>query len=293
MTGFASVSRESGGAHVNVTIKSVNHRFLDVGVKLPHSLAAIEAVVRAQLQQKLTRGRVELSLAAEVTTPPDREVVIDEALLEQIAGAFASVRARGLVGGPLTPADVLRMPQVVEIRTRATEASAGVPAPLAALVETAVSDAIEALVGMRATEGGYLAADLDARLATVAGFVSALEREGAEGQRQVEGKLRERIAAMPADLQGEPAAVAQEIVRMVARSDIDEEIVRLRAHLEHWRRLADGPEPCGRKLDFLVQEMNREVNTIGSKVEGVKATETVIAAKAELERLKEQVQNVE
>ena len=113
------------------------------------------------------------------------------------------------------------------------------------------------------------------------------------GQTQREAKLRERLASLPADLQGDPSAMSQEIVRFVARSDVDEELVRLRAHFEHWNALSEGPEPCGRKLDFLVQEMNREINTIGSKAEGTRATEIVIQAKAELERVKEQVQNVE
>jgi len=97
---------------------------------------------------------------------------------------------------------------------------------------------------------------------------------------------------MPPDLAGDPAAVAQEIVRFISRSDVDEELVRLRGHFGHWRELVDGPDPCGRKLDFLVQEMNREINTIGSKIEGRGGT-VVIAAKAELERVREQVQNVE
>ena len=92
---------------------------------------------------------------------------------------------------------------------------------------------------------------------------------------------------------GDPAALAQEIVRFVARSDVDEEVVRMRGHLDHWQALVAGPEPCGRKLDFLLQEMNREINTIGSKAEGPRATETVVAAQAELERIREQVQNVE
>ncbi len=134
---------------------------------------------------------------------------------------------------------------------------------------------------------------LTARLATIAALVGDVEREAREGQMQLDARLRERIAALPADVQGDAALAAQEIVRFVARSDVDEELVRLRSHFEHWRSLADGPEPCGRKLDFLVQEMNREINTIGSKAEGSRATEIVIAAKAELERVREQVQNVE
>jgi uncharacterized protein (TIGR00255 family) len=293
MTGFAALSRESAGEHVHVTAKSVNHRFLDVAVKIPHALTALDARVRAVAQQRLTRGRVEISISAEVTTPPAREVVIDDALLDQVAAALNGARARGLISGPLTPGDLLRLPQVLEIRSRPAEPGTTVSASLAALVESVVSEAIEALVSMRATEGRYLAADLDARLATLSGFVATLERESAEGQKQLETRLRERIATLPADIQGDPVAIAQEVVRVVSRSDIDEEIVRLRSHLEHWRGLADGPEACGRKLDFLVQEMNREVNTIGSKVEGARGTEVVIAAKAELERVKEQVQNVE
>ncbi|MEO7192691.1 MAG: YicC/YloC family endoribonuclease [Vicinamibacterales bacterium] len=293
MTGFASVSREAAGEKVTVTAKSVNHRFLDVALRVPQALASMESRLRTLLQQRMARGRVELALAAEVTTPPEREVVLDEALLERVAGVFDSARARGIIGGRLTPSDLLRIPQVLEIRARPADPTAGLPPSLLQLVELAVVEAIEALIVMRETEGRFLGTDLDARMATMASFVATLEAESAEGQRQLERRLRERLAGLPTDLQGDQVALAQEVVRFVARSDIDEEIVRMRSHLEHWRTLATGPEPCGRKLDFLVQEMNREINTIGSKAEGSRATEVVIAAKAELERVREQVQNVE
>ncbi len=154
-------------------------------------------------------------------------------------------------------------------------------------------DALDALVAMRETEGRFLGVDLEARLATMGGWSIALETLALEGQSRLDARLRERLAALPADLVLDPSALTQEVVRFVARSDVDEEIVRMRGHIEHWRGLAAGPEPCGRKLDFLAQEMNREINTIGSKVEGGRATEIVIAAKAELERVREQVQNVE
>jgi uncharacterized protein (TIGR00255 family) len=134
---------------------------------------------------------------------------------------------------------------------------------------------------------------LDTRLATLLAFVETVEGAAASGQAALEGRLRDRLAALPSDLQLDPAAVTQEVVRFVARSDIHDEVSRMRGHVEHWRQLADGPEPCGRKLDFLVQEMNREINTIGSKAEGLKVTELVVGAKAELERVREQVQNVE
>ncbi len=293
MTGFAAISREDEGERVNVTVKSVNHRFLDTQIKAPQSLASIEARVRSLLQKKLTRGRVEVSLSLEHTAPPAREVVLDERLLDQVSSVVAAARERGLVTGGLTASDLLRIPQAIEIRTKTESATTGVSEGLTALVERALDDALDALVVMRATEGRFLEADLDARLGTIGVFVDELERLAREGQAGLHERLKERLAQLPADLAAEPTAIAQEIVRFVSRSDVSEEVTRMRGHLEHWRALAGGPEPCGRKLDFLLQEMNREVNTIGSKVDGARATETVIAAKAELERLREQVQNVE
>jgi uncharacterized protein (TIGR00255 family) len=292
MTGFAAVSREEQGQKVAITAKSVNHRFLDLSIKSPQSLSSLEGRIRAIVQQRLTRGRLELIVTLERSGEPTREVVLNEALLERLGLAIEAVRAKGLVTGALTASDVLRLPQVLEIR-QTIDAAGGLPEEVAALVEAVLVDAIDALVVMRETEGRFLRADLDARMQTMAGHVDAVEREAREGQRQLHDRLRERLADLPVDLQGDPAALAQEVVRFVARSDVDEELVRLRAHFDHWRELADGPEPCGRKLDFLVQEMNREINTIGSKAEGGRATEIVVSVKAELERIREQVQNVE
>jgi len=292
MTGFASISREETGEKVNITVKSVNHRFLDVVVKAPSSLASIEQRVRSLVQQRLTRGRIELMLAAESTAAPPKDVVLDEALLQRVTATIDAARERGLITGSLTPSDLLRIPQLIEIRARPVDPD-DPPSSVLPLAELVVSEALDALVVMRETEGRFIANDLDQKLRGIEAFVDALEREAADGQKQLEARLRERLAAMPLDLQGDPAATAQEVVRFVARSDVDEEVVRMRGHLEHWRALAAAPEPCGRKLDFLVQEMNREINTIGSKVEGQRGTEIVISAKAELERIREQVQNVE
>jgi uncharacterized protein (TIGR00255 family) len=294
MTGFAAVSREDGAQKINVTVKSVNHRFLDLALKVPSVLAATEGRIRSALQQRLSRGRVEIAVSVEWTAAPAREVVLDDALLDQVAHVLAAARERGVISGTLTASDVLRLPQVLDVRLKNNETAAtGVSEQLAALVDVVVGEAADALVRMRETEGQFLAADLEKRLAILAGQVDELERHARAGQAQLEARLRERLATMPADLAGDPAAVGQEIVRFVARSDVDEEVVRLRGHFQHWRELAGGAEPCGRKLDFLVQEMNREINTIGSKAEGAGATEIVIAAKAELERVREQVQNVE
>ena len=290
MTGFASVSRDTDGVSAGVTIKSVNHRFLDIQIKAPSSLAGLEGRIKALLQQRLTRGRIEVALSCDDTTEPVRVVSLNEALVVQVNAVVDAAREKGLVSGALTASDLVRIPHALEIRLAPPT---DVPDTAAAVVEAAVVDAIDALVVMRETEGQFLAADLDRRLQTLSVFVDTVEAGAAAGQTAMELRLRERLAAMPSDLQLDPVSVSQEVVRFVARSDVHEEISRMRGHVEHWRGLADGPEPCGRKLDFLVQEMNREINTIGSKAEGLAVTELVVSAKAELERVKEQVQNVE
>ena len=292
MTGFAAVSRENGGDKVSVTLKSVNHRFLDLQIKAPHMLAPMEQRIRALLQQRLTRGRVEISVFVERTAAPAREVILDERLLARLSEVIESAKARGLISGSLTISDALRVPQMLEVRA-AGEAAGVVPDDIAVLVDDAMGAAIDALLMMRDQEGRFLAGDLSARLATIGTLVDQLEHLAQEGQSRLAERLKERLTSLPSDVTGDAALLAQEVVRFVARSDVDEEIVRMRGHIDHWQGLAGGAEPCGRKLDFLLQEMNREINTIGSKADGPRATETVIAAKAELERLREQVQNVE
>ena len=293
MTGFAAVTREDADVRVHVTAKSVNHRFLDIGVKAPQALAQIDLRLKPLIQARLSRGRVDVMVTVEHIGLPVREVRLDELLVEQVAQALSVARAKGLVSGGLTAGDVLRLPQVLDIRMSGSDPGGLAPPHVVSVVEAAASEALDALVVMRETEGRHLAGDLDARVAALSAWVDELERLAREGQATLEARLRERLSTLPADVLGDGTALAQEVVRFAARSDVEEEIVRMRGHVDHWRGLASGAEPCGRKLDFLVQEMNREINTIGSKAEGPRATEVVIAAKAELERIREQVQNVE
>jgi len=292
MTGFASISREDDGQKVSVTAKSVNHRFLDLQIKAPGSLAAVEGRLRAAVQQRLTRGRVEIAIGLELATSPTFSVSLNEDVVRKVVAVVDQARADGLVNGGLTVSDLLRLPQALEVRSE-TSGPTAVPESAVAMVETAVSDAIDALAVMRATEGGFLQADLASRVQTLQDLVDAIEREARLAQTSLEARLRARLAELPADLAAEPVTATQEIVRFIARSDIDEEMTRLRGHFAHWLALVESAEPCGRKLDFLVQEMNREINTVGSKAEGTRVPELVVTAKAELERVKEQVQNVE
>jgi uncharacterized protein (TIGR00255 family) len=293
MTGFASLTHEDDRAMIGVTLRSVNHRFLDVQLRMPPSLADLEARVRGLLQKRLARGRVELAITVQLRTASVPGVELNEEFAGALAAAIDRARERGLVSGTLTPGDLLRLPQAITIRDRQADADPAVEAALAASVEAAVEQALSDLDAMRMREGAHLRADLDGRRAALAELIESLRTGADAGRRELEARLQDRITEMMAQLPVDQAMVAQEIVRAAARSDITEEVTRFRAHLAHWAALADGDEPCGRKLDFLIQEMNREINTVGSKADGIGISELIINAKAEIERMREQVQNVE
>jgi len=293
MTGFASLTHEDERATVGVTIRAVNHRFLDLQLRVPQSLAGLESRVRGLLQKRLSRGRVELAISMQLRTTAVPAVELNAEFANALSAALEVARERGLISGTLTPGDLLRLPQAITIRDRPAEADPALEAQLAVSVEAAVEQALADLDAMRVREGGHLRADLDARRQTLAALIEQLAVAADQGRGAVELRLQERIREIGLELPVDQAMIAQEIVRAAARSDISEEVTRFRAHLAHWGALQDGDEPCGRKLDFLLQEMNREVNTIGAKADGLHVSELIINAKAELEKMREQVQNVE
>ena len=293
MTGFASVNSDDDRATISVTIRAVNHRHLDLQLRIPQSLAGIESEVRAQVAKMVARGRIELGLSLQLRQVPGVEVEFNDVFGAALEKALDQARSRGLITGTLTPGDILRLPQALTIRERPVEADEAAQAEVAKRARAAIDRALVELDTMRDREGDHLRADLDERRTLVADLVERIAVAADEGRFGVEERLRERVRQLREELQADESAVAQEIVRMAARSDISEELSRFRAHVSHWVTLADSAEPCGRKLDFLLQEMNREVNTMGSKADGLRVSELIIAAKAELEKMREQVQNVE
>jgi len=292
MTGFASLTKDDPSASIGVTLKSVNHRFLDLQLRTPGSLAALESRIRALVQSRVARGRVEVMITVQQRRESSVEVELNEAFLAALKPAIERARSLGFIEGPVTAGDLLRFPQALAIREKVDEAE-GEDTALATAVEQSLADALEELDRMRTHEGGYLRVDLDARRTRLGELFERVAVAAEEGKTLLQSRLAERVRELRAESLADESLVAQEIAKFVGRSDITEEVVRFRGHLEHWRVLADSPEPCGRKLDFLLQEMNREVNTLGSKAEGPAVSEVVVALKAELEKVREQVQNVE
>jgi len=289
MTGFASLTREGEAATVTVTIKGVNHRFLDLQLRMPSTLAPIESRLRGIVQQKVARGRIEAAITVQPrVTASAIQVEVNQAVIESLSAALERARERGLVAGPLTPGDLLRFPQAITL----VEGKEALDEDAFGEVEAALGDALDQLDLMRTSEGAHLRSDLDTRRAQLGDMFERAAAAAAAGATTLRARLTERVKELQ-ETSADEATIAQEIVRFANRSDITEETVRFRAHLEHWRALSDSAEPCGRKLDFLLQEMNREVNTLGSKAEGQGVTELIVSLKAELEKMREQVQNVE
>lgn len=293
MTGFASASREDAHTTIGLTVRTLNHRFLDLQLRVPQGLTELETAIRGLVQRYVARGRVELSVSLQVRQEASVDAELNEAFAEALGSVMERARQRGIVSGPLTPGDLLRFPQAVTIRERTWERDADRIAELSAAVSEVAEEALMALDGMRRTEGAHLHKDLEQRRRTLADLAERIAGAAETGRAGVEARLAERVAELTSTLAVDKSAVAQEIVRVAGRSDISEELSRFRGHLVHWASLADADEPCGRKLDFLLQEMNREVNTIGSKADGLAVSEQIILAKAELERMREQIQNVE
>ena len=292
MTGFASVSHDDERGAIGVTVRAVNHRFLDLQLRLPPAVAEVEARLRAIVQKRLARGRVEVTVSLQLRQAAAPQVELNEEFARALAAAVDRARADGLVEGRLTPGDLLRLPQALSIRERPAE-QAGIAEALAAPIEAALEGALGQLETMRVREGAHLRADFDGRTALLADLIGRIAAAAAVGLAEHEARQGEPARAVAGGQPIDQAALAQEVVRVAQRSDITEEVTRFHGHLAHWDALADSDEPCGRKLDFLLQEMNREINTIGSKADGLQVSEVVIQAKAELERMREQVQNVE
>jgi uncharacterized protein (TIGR00255 family) len=292
MTGFASLTRDDERGTIGVTVRAVNHRFLDLQLRLPPAIAELEARVRAIVQKRIGRGRVEVSVSLQLRQAAAPQIELNDEFARALVAAMDAARDRGLVTGALTPGDLLRLPQAITIRERSPE-TLGITESLGPVVDAVIETAVDQLETMRVREGEHLRHDLDTRKALLAGLIARIAAAADTGRRSLEERLLERARELATALPIDQAALSQEVVRVAQRSDISEEVTRFHGHLAHWDALTESPEPCGRKLDFLLQEMNREVNTIGSKADGLQVSEVVIEAKAEMEKMREQVQNVE
>lgn len=289
MTGFGAATADVAGGRLAVEVRSVNHRFSEVQIRLPRDLAALEDRTRALVQERVRRGRVEVIATRDEGTRRMRRVRADFELAAAYVDALRELA--GVVGasGEITLSQVAGLPDVLKLEDDRVDAESVWPA-----LEAAVRAAADALVVMRAAEGRRLADDLFARAAALEAMTDAIAGRSREVVRAYAERLRGRLAELLRETPIDETRMAMELVLFAERSDITEELTRLRSHLVQFRQtVADEEGAVGRKLDFILQEMGRETNTIGSKANDLDVTRTIITMKSELESLREQIQNVE
>lgn len=288
MTGFGKGLAQADGRELTVELKSVNNRFLDIGMRLPRGLNLLEEVFRRLLSSRLSRGHVDVFVNYRNTRSDAKTVRVDYQLAEAYLQAAATVSKSCSVIDDLTVSKLLSLPDVTEIVSAQDDEAA-----LLQLGEDAMSRAIDALLLMRLGEGDRLKLDLSSRIAHMEEMAASIEERAPMVAVEYRQKLTERIEELMGDAEVDKSRLATEIALFADRAAIDEEIVRLKSHLVHFNELFKQEEPVGRKMDFVVQEMNRECNTIGSKANDAALTELVLLCKAEIEKLREQIQNIE
>ena len=288
MTGYGRGTASVDGRELTIELKSVNNRFLDIGMKLPRQLSFLEDTLRKLLNDGLSRGHVDVFVNYRNLRSDAKTVRVDEALLKAyLTSARESAKALDLVDD-LTLSRALTLPDVTTILPADEDQQA-----LLELGRSVMTEAITNLKDMRRKEGERLKLDLSARMDTMTGYAQSIERRAPAVVEEYRAKLTARIEELLGETEVDRARLATEVAIFADRAAIDEEIVRLNTHLLHFRELLEADEPVGRKMDFLVQEMNRECNTIGSKANDAELTSIVLLCKAEIEKLREQIQNIE
>lgn len=288
MTGFGLGRSAIGSEELTVELKSVNHKFCEVKVRLPRELSALEGAVAKAIRDKLARGAIDVSLKRTSRSAAGTVPVVDVGLVREYRRAFSEIAAAAGLPDEVTLRDLSLQSGVMRLEEQQVNVE-----DAARAAEQAVGQAIHALTAMREVEGRSLANDLKARLAFVATTVGEIQKLAPISVDEHRKRLQERISELTQGLTIDPARMAQEIAFFAERTDIAEELTRLASHLEQFDTLLEAKEPTGRKMDFLVQEMHREVNTTGSKSQHPEISTRIVALKAELERVREQVQNVE
>ena len=288
MTGYGSAKGTVEGLEITVELKSVNNRYLDTSVRLPRSFLFAEEAIKSAVQSHISRGKVDVFISVDSSAAGDMTVKVNEPLLRGYIEAIRHISEEYSLANDMTALSVSRFPDVLSVEKKDLDAEA-ISAGICAVAEEALRD----FDAMRQREGAKLRDDVLSRLETIDRLVSAVETEApktvAEYRKRLEQKMQEVLGATGIDenrILAEAAIFADHIA-------VDEETVRLRSHMSQLTTMINGNSPTGRKIDFLIQEFNREANTIGSKCQNSQIAHVVVDLKSEIEKIREQIQNIE
>lgn len=287
MTGYGKGIAEQDGLKVTVELKSVNHRFLDLNIKLPKVFTFAEDILRKTIQGAISRGHIDVYVNYEDTRESKKTLSIDYDLAQQYVNAAKQLQDRGIAQNNFLAAEVLRMPDVVTQVAKEEDEEF-----LADLLKSACVKAIGSINEMKLREGSMLVKDLRVKIEGIENTVPKIQELAPKTLQEYRAKLEERVKEYLKDAPIDEVKLINEIAFYSDKFCTDEEITRLYTHIDHFKAVLDEGGAVGKKLDFIVQEMNRETNTIGSKCNNAQITERVVFMKSEIEKIREQIQNL-
>jgi len=286
MTGYGKGEAEGEGRRFVVELKSVNHRYSDISVRLPRRYASLEGEIKKAVSRRISRGKLDVTVLVDGGEEASVTLEVNAPLADSYYEALCGLKERLGISGEITLRDISSVPDIISLKEESPDVKRDWP-----VAEAALNKAIDALDEMKRVEGDVLTVDLSGRLEKIRIAVNDLNERSPAVVESYKERLAERIRGM--GYEPDQGRLTQEVAIFADRCDISEEIVRLRSHLEQFKSISMSPEPSGRKLDFLVQEINREINTIGSKGNDAGTSQKVVDVKAELEKIREQIQNIE
>ena len=288
MTGFGRAQETVDGMTVTVELKSVNHRYFEFTAKVPRTYGFLEEKLKSFLNARVSRGKMECYVSIENLEESDMEVVVNPSLAKGYVDALRTLSETFGLKEDYSAISIAKFPDVLTLRKAPADEE-----KIWNAVQKVTELAVECLVTLRETEGEKLRADILSKADTILEHVAFVESRSPQTVREYHEKLRQRMEELLENTQVDEQRLLTEAAIFADKVAVDEETVRLRSHISQLREFLNADEPIGRKLDFLVQEMNRESNTIGSKAQDVEIAKRVIAIKAEVEKIREQVQNIE
>jgi uncharacterized protein (TIGR00255 family) len=288
MTGYGKGEASSDGLAINIELRSVNHRYADISIKAPRFLLPFENELRKLINKKLKRGKIDLYIQTDFTGDFGQKPVLNKSLAEAYMNLFADLSQHCNLQPDVPVELVATQRDVITVQEQLPDDEEAIR-----LVRAAVESGLERIVSMRQAEGEAMQRDMAERLNVLKGYVVKVEQRAPVVVAEWQQKLKDRLARLPEDVSFDPQRVAQEIAVFADRCDITEEVTRFRSHIDQFELLFKSDDPVGRKMDFLSQELNREANTMGSKANDAELARVVVEMKAELEKVREQVQNIE
>ena len=288
MTGYGRGTASDGNMTVTVELKSVNHRFFECSIKAPRQFSFFEDKLKSYLQSRIARGKVDVFVSFERGAVSTETVTVNEALAESVVNAMRSVAEKYNVSDDVSATAVAAVSGVLTVTSGQLDEEA-----TGNIILSAASDAVDAFIAARETEGARLAADVISKSENILQFVEIVEKRSPETVVLYRERLENRIKELLQSASVDEQRVLTETALFADKIAVDEETVRLRSHIAHLNEMFKAAGPIGKKLDFIVQEINRETNTIGSKCQDIDISRVVVDMKSEIEKIREQIQNIE